>query len=489
MGSEYILQMKNITKNFPGVKALDSVNLNVRSGTVHALMGENGAGKSTLMKILDGLVKPDEGEIWIEGQKVEDLNPKKAAALGVAMIHQELSSAPNLTIAENIYLGREPMRSNMVIDQKKMNCDAETYMKRMKIRYPPTTKASDVSVSIMQLAEICKAISCDAKIIVMDEPTSAITDNEVETLFECIEELKREDVAIIYITHKLDELFRIADDVTVLRDGQWIGTESASSLDTDRVISMMIGRELSNIFPKKFVEIGEEELCVENLTREGVFQNVSFSVRRGEILGVAGLIGAGRTETMRCIFGLDKLTNGRIILEGQEIKIHNPSDALKYGIAMVPEDRKESGLVLGMSIKENITMAFLKDFVKGIAIDRKLQAKRTQEIIDLLHIKTNNRENTADSLSGGNQQKVVLGKWLISNVKVLILDEPTRGVDVGAKSEIHKLMCQLAGEGLAVIMISSELPEVLGMSDRILVMHEGKLKGQLMRGEADQRRL
>ena len=488
MESNYILSMKNITKIFPGVKALDRVNLNVRAGTVHALMGENGAGKSTLMKILDGLIQPDAGEIWINGKLTEALTPKKAAALGVAMIHQELSSAPNLTIAENIFLGREPMRG-CAIDQKAMLRDAEIYMKRMRIRYPPTTKAGDVSVSIMQLVEICKAISCNAKIIVMDEPTSAITDAEVDTLFECIKELKQAGVAIIYITHKLDELFRIADDVTVLRDGQWIGTAPAKELDKDRVISMMIGRELSNVFPKEFATISSEALRVENLSRKGIFRDISFSVRHGEILGIAGLIGSGRTETMQCIFGLDRPDAGSIYLDGKPVTIRCPSDALKHGIAMVPEDRKVSGLVLGMSIKENITLAFLSEFMSGIAINSRKEKACAQSIIDMLHIKTKDQRNHADSLSGGNQQKIVLGKWLVSDVEVLIMDEPTRGVDVGAKAEIHKIMCQLAQKGLAIIMISSELPEVLGMSDRILVMHEGRLKGELQRDEADQEKI
>lgn len=488
MEGNYILSMRNITKTFPGVKALDKVNLNVRAGTVHALMGENGAGKSTLMKILDGLIQPDEGEVWIDGKRAEALTPKKAASLGVAMIHQELSSAPNLTLAENIFLGREPMRG-CAIDHKAMLRDAETYMKRMKIKYPSTTKAGEVSVSIMQLVEICKAISCNAKIIVMDEPTSAITDAEVDTLFECIEELKREGVAVIYITHKLDELFRIADDVTVLRDGQWIGTAPAEELDNDRVISMMIGRELSNVFPKEFAPIGEEALRVEGLSRKGTFSDISFSVRHGEILGIAGLIGSGRTETMRCIFGLDRADAGSIYLDGKPISVKSPGDALKHGIAMVPEDRKVSGLVLGMSIKENITLAFLKEFVSGVAINLRKEGKRAQDIIDMLRIKTKDQNNRADSLSGGNQQKIVLGKWLISDVKVLILDEPTRGVDIGAKAEIHKIMCQLAKEGMSIIMISSELPEVLGMSDRILVMHEGRLKGELQRDEANQERI
>lgn len=490
MTEQNMLQMKNITKGFPGVQALRSVSLTVRAGTVHALMGENGAGKSTLMKILDGLIQPDEGEIWIGSECVGALSPKKAAAHGVAMIHQELSAVLNLTIAENIFLGREPLLSyGRGIDYKTMYRQAAEYMQLMKIKYAPTTKMGDISVSVMQLVEICKALSCNAKIIVMDEPTSAITDNEVDSLFECIKQLKQDGVAIIYITHKLDELFRIADDVTVLRDGQWIGSAPAASLTKNQVISMMIGRELTDIFPKEFAKITEEALRVENLSRDGVFQNINFSVRHGEILGVAGLIGSGRTEIMRCIFGLDQPTAGKLFLDGKEISVSVPSDALKHGIAMVPEDRKLSGLVLGLSIKKNITLAFLKKFVHGLAISQRAETQRSQEIIDMLRIKTNDAGNRADSLSGGNQQKIVLGKWLISDINVLILDEPTRGVDVGAKSEIHRIMCGLAQKGMAIIMISSELPEVLGMSDRILVMHEGRLKGQLSRNEADQEKI
>lgn len=490
MSDRYLLEMKNITKGFPGVQALQSVDLAVRSGTVHALMGENGAGKSTLMKILDGLMQPDEGEIWIDGVNVGPLTPKKAAAHGVAMIHQELSSVLNLSIAENIFLGREPLLSyGRGIDYKTMYEKAAEYMQRMNIKYPPTTRMGDISVSIMQLVEICKALSCNAKIIVMDEPTSAITENEVDTLFACIEQLKQNGAAVIYITHKLDELFRIADEVTVLRDGQWIGSSPASALDKNQVVSMMIGRELTDIFPKEFAEIKGEALRVERLSRKGVFQDISFSVRHGEILGVAGLIGSGRTEIMRCIFGLDQASEGKLFLDGRAISVHVPQDALQHGIAMVPEDRKLSGLVLGMSIKKNITLAFLQEFVRGIALSEREETKRSQEIIDMLRIKTNDANNRADSLSGGNQQKIVLGKWLISDINVLILDEPTRGVDVGAKSEIHKIMCQLAKKGMAIIMISSELPEVLGMSDRILVMHEGKLKGELQREEASQEKI
>ena len=488
VSTDYVLEMKGITKAFPGVLALDRVNLKVRKGTVHVLVGENGAGKSTLMKILSGQYQIDAGEIHFKGQKLEGQDTKGALEMGISMIHQELSPVLDMTIAENIYLGREPM-NKMFVDFSTMYEETQKLFDRLGLKYSPKAKMRDLSIAAMQLIEITKSISRGASLIIMDEPTSAIADAEVAMLFDQIRDLKAHGVAIIYITHKMDEIFQIADDITIIRDGQYVDSNTAENYDESKLISLMVGRTISNIFPKEEVEIGEPVLELRNVTRYGVFKNVSFTVRKGEILGLAGLIGAGRTEIARAIFGLDPIDEGEILLNGKSLKVSTTSHAIANGIAMVSEDRKAEGLVLCRSVQENISLANLHKFAPGLLIDAGKEDQEAERMRIMLKIKTATLGTAAENLSGGNQQKIVLAKWLLGELKVLILDEPTRGIDVGSKSEIHKLMTQFARQGLAIIMISSELPEVLGMSDRILVMHEGTMTGEVSRLEATQERI
>lgn len=483
--NQYVLEMKNITKAFPGVLALDSVNLNVRPGTVHALIGENGAGKSTLMKVLSGELQIDSGEIYFDGTKLEHNNTKDALNMGIAMIHQELSPVMDMTIAENIFLGREPAKGPFV-NFKKMYADADDLLKKLGLPYKPHTKMRQLSIAGMQLIEIAKSISRKASLVIMDEPTSAITDKEVDMLFHQIADLKASNVAVIYITHKMDEIFKIADDITIIRDGKHIDNNVASFYNENELIRLMVGREIKNVFPKLEAKIGEVVLEVKNLTRTGVFENVNFTVRKGEILGLAGLVGAGRTEVARVIFGLDPFDSGEIFLNGKPAKIPNTTSAIGHGIAMVSEDRKNEGLVLVRSVLENVSLANLKKFAPGFFINKKSEVQQGQVMKEKLRIKVHDMKVIVSTLSGGNQQKVVIAKWLLGDLKVLILDEPTRGIDVGSKSEIHRLMSELAQQGLAVIMISSELPEILGMSDRVVVMHEGQQIGILDRSVATQ---
>lgn len=487
---DLVLEMRGITKRFPGVLALDGVNLSVRSATVHVLVGENGAGKSTLMNILSGSFGIDAGEITFNGQRLDHADTAAALQSGIAMIRQELSPVPEMTVAENIFLGREPMRGlgAIFVDFRKMEADTQALMDRLGLEISPKTKMRDLSIASQQLIEICKAISRDAQLVIMDEPTSAISETEVAMLFRQIADLKGRGVAIIYITHKMDEIFQIADDITVIRDGQFIAAGPASDYDEGKLISQMVGRTISAIFPKEEVPIGEVVLEARGLTRDGVFSDISFSVRKGEILGLAGLIGAGRTEVARAIFGLDALDAGEIQVKGKKVDLHSPVDAISHGIAMVSEDRKAEGLVLCRSVGENISLASL-ELLPGVLIDRKVEAERATRMIKLLQIKTHSADARAENLSGGNQQKIAIAKWLLRDVDLIILDEPTRGIDVGSKSEIHKLMVQLAGKGLAIIMISSELPEILGMSDRVIVMKQGRIAGELMRAEASQEAL
>jgi inositol transport system ATP-binding protein len=485
---DLVLEMRGITKSFPGVKALDGVHLKVRPGRVHVLVGENGAGKSTLMKVLSGEHAIDAGEILFKGMRLTRQNTRGALALGISMIHQELSPVLDMSIAENIFLGREPMHGplGLFVDFKRMQDDTQALLDRLGLRYRATQKMGGLSIAGMQLIEIAKAISRHASLLIMDEPTSAISDTEVSMLFRQIDDLKAHGVAIIYITHKMDEIFRIADDITIIRDGQFVEAGEAGQYNEQKLISLMVGRTISSIFPKEVVPLGEVALEVRGLTRHGVFKDISFTVRRGEILGLAGLVGAGRTEVVRAIFGLDPLDAGEVLLNGQLLRIHRPADAIAQGIAMVSEDRKAEGLVLCRSVQENISLANLQKFAPTLFLDLKAESAEGQRMRSLLHIKTANLDTVVGTLSGGNQQKIVIAKWLLGDLKVLILDEPTRGIDVGSKSEIHKLMTQFAKQGLAIIMISSELPEVLGMSDRVVVMQEGRFKGELPRSEATQ---
>ena len=483
-----VIRMKHISKTFPGVKALKDVSFNVNRGEVHALVGENGAGKSTLMKILAGIYTPDDGEILVRGKPVEIKKPHDALQLGIAMIHQELYPVPEMTVAQNIFLGREPcIKVLPVVKAKKQSMMTKELLESLGVDVSPDTKLSQLSVAETQMVEIVKAISYNTDVIIMDEPSSAITDTEIDRLFEIIRRSAKKNVGIIYISHKMDEIFEIADVTTVLRDGSLIGTLDREKLDHDHLITMMVGRELTDFFPKEFAEIGEVTFEVKNLTKEGKFQDVSFSARRGEILGVAGLMGAGRTEVAEAIMGVDPADSGEIIIQGKRCHIKSPADSIKRKLAFVPEDRKLKGLNLKSSVNDNISIINLNTYCRmNTVINRNKESKAVDGQIDSLRIKTPSRSTMVNSLSGGNQQKVVLAKSLVGNPEILILDEPTRGIDVGAKAEIHRLMCTLAKQGKTVIMISSEMPEILGMSDRVVVLHEGEVTGHFNRDEFDQ---
>ena len=486
---EYVLEMQGIVKVFPGVRALDGVNLRVRPGKVHVICGENGAGKSTLMKIINGTYVADEGTMTYKGQQIGPHTVTDTLKMGIAMIYQELNPIAEMTIAENIWLGREP-RKGMFVDYAKMYADTQELLDQLDIPYNAHQKMYELSIAGHQLVEITKAISVNASVIIMDEPSSAIGDEEIEILFKQIFALREQGVAILYITHKMDEIFRIADEITIIRDGQWIETGPAGDYNPDKLVARMVGREITNVFPKDTtVPIGDVVLDVKNLTQVkedgGRFRNISFQLRKGEILGFAGLVGAGRSEVMRAIFGLDPISSGTVTLDGKEMHVKNTRDAINQGLAMVNEDRRTYGLVLARSIHHNASLVNLKKYTKGLIDDKAITAD-VQKMRQLLQIKIANEDVEAATLSGGNQQKVVLAKWLVGDVKVMILDEPTRGIDVGAKSEIHKLMTNFAREGMGIIMISSELPEILGMSDRVVVMQEGIIQGILDRSEATQ---
>lgn len=488
---EYLLEMRDISKFYPGVKALNRVSFRVRSGSVHALMGENGAGKSTLMKILAGIEHPDEGEVVFSGKKVRFANPRDALREGIAMIHQELMPIPEMTIAENLFLGREFTRKGrLMLDYASMNRKAKELLENIGVHLNPKLKMKHLTVSEMQMIEIAKAISIDSKIIIMDEPTSAITDREVDQLFKVIKRLKSQGKGIIYISHKMNEIFQIADDITVFRDGQYVDTKPADETNNKELIAKMVGRELTDIFPEKRTEMKEPLLTVKNLTKSGKFRNISFTVRRGEIVGIAGLMGSGRSEVMEAIFGLQKLDEGEIYVAGNRVKIRKPSEAIANGIAFLTEDRKAQGLNLLGSIRHNITISSLKRATDSFGFIQGSNEKAfVDRYMDSSKIKASSRDQSVGLLSGGNQQKVVIAKWLMTSPQILILDEPTRGIDVGAKSELYKLMSQFAAEGYGIIMISSELPEILGMSDRILVFHEGGIAGELSGEDATQEKI
>jgi inositol transport system ATP-binding protein len=485
-GMDSILIMENISKSFPGVHALSEVNLTVRRGTVHALMGENGAGKSTLMKVLIGMYIPESGTVTFEGKPVKIAGTEDALKLGISMIHQELSPVPYMTVAENIWLGREPLGRFGMIDKRKMVADTRTLLDRLEIHINPTAVMRDLSVANTQMVEIAKAISYDSSLIIMDEPTSAITEREVAHLFRMIRALKAKGVAVIYITHKMDEVFQIADDITVFRDGKHIATVPAAETDRNRLIAMMVGRELTNIFPKEDAPIGEVVLSVHHLTRKGMIEDVSFDLRRGEILGIAGLMGAGRTEVIEGIFGIKKIDGGEILVRGRKVTIASPADAIRNGMALLTEDRKLTGIMGVLPVRDNMMIASLPSYSSAGFLNARLINETCNRERSRLEIKTPNMDQVIKLLSGGNQQKVLVSRWLLTTPDILILDEPTRGIDVGAKAEIHRLMCKLAQEGKAIIMISSELPEILGMSDRVLVMHEGKVGGIFARADATQ---
>lgn len=481
-----ILLMESISKSFPGVKALSDVRFTVRKGTVHALMGENGAGKSTLMKVLNGMFAPDSGLITFKGQHVIIDNTETALKLGISMIHQELSPIPYMTVAENIFLGREPLGKFGFIDKHKLYADTKALLKQLEIDVNPGALMKDLSVASKQMVEIAKAISYDASLLIMDEPTSAITEREVAHLFNIIRSLKAKGVGVIYITHKMDEVFQIADEITVLRDGKHIATVHTSQTNRDELITMMVGRKLTALFPKEEAPIGEIMLSVRNLTRKGIVENISFDLRRGEILGIAGLMGAGRTEVIEGIFGIHKIDQGEIFIKGKKAKIRTPADAIRLGVALLTEERKLNGIMSVLSVRDNIMVASLANYEKRGFLEKRRIESTCENEKNRLNIKTPSMNQLIKLLSGGNQQKVLISRWLLTKPDILILDEPTRGIDVGTKAEIHKLMCLFAKDGKAIIMISSELPEILGMSDRVLVMHEGRVKGIFERKDVTQ---
>ena len=484
---EFILEMRNIVKLFPGVRALDGMKLQVRPGRVHIIAGENGAGKSTLVKVINGDYAPDQGEVLYKGKKLGKRTIMDTIHMGISMIRQEMNPVKLMTVAENIFLGREPQKKlKRFVDFKKMNGDTAVILKELNIPYEPSEKLSTISIAGQQQVEIAKAISTNASIIIMDEPTSAISDHEVAILFKQIESLKKKGVAIIYITHKMDEIFKIGDDITIIRDGKWISSGPITDYDIDKVISLMVGRKIKNIFPKVEAPIGEVVMEIRNFSRRGTFNNINFTLRKGEILGFSGLVGAGRSELMRGIFGLDERDSGEIYIHGEKVEIKESGDAIKLGIAMASEDRRAEGIIPVRSTRENISLAFIRKLTKYGIINNKLEKKMTSKLIDDLKIKVSSPEQEIRNLSGGNQQKVILAKWLIGNSEILILDEPTRGIDVASKAEIHELMCKCVKNGMAIIMISSELPEVLAMSDRILIMCEGQIRGELNREQASQ---
>lgn len=482
---EKILEMKHVTKTFPGVKALDDVHLNVYQGQVMALLGENGAGKSTLMKILSGVYSKSEGTIRFKGQDVEMKGPKDAQDLGIAIIHQELNLIEEMSIGENIFLGREPKKFLNVMDWQALMKKSEDLLTSLNIKVDPRKSVKNFSIGNKQMFEIAKALSLDAELIIMDEPTDALTDQETESLFEVIRALKAEGKSIVYISHRLKEIFEICDDVTVLRDGQFIAEKSVSEINEDMLIELMVGRKLEDQYPYLNSDSGDVVLKVHELKNAHV-RNISFELKKGEILGVAGLMGAGRTELAKTLFGHFKMDSGSVELDGQPLTIKSEKQAIESGITYVSEDRKKDGLVLGMSVKENMSMSALKRLSKSGLINQSLEKKMADDFVGHLSIKTPSLNQKIKFLSGGNQQKVSISKSLMTDPKVLILDEPTRGVDVGAKKEIYDLMNEFKEKGMAILMISSEIPELLGMCDRIMVMHEGTISGIIHRSTANQ---
>lgn len=483
--AEYKLELKGVSKSFPGVKALDNVQLSLRPGTVHALMGENGAGKSTLMKCLFGIYKMDAGEIYLDGQKIEVNNPDEAMKHGIAMVHQELQPVPARSVAENLYLGRFPTKDIgpiKLIDHKKMYEETEKWLKEVKMDFDPKAQLGTLSVGQMQSVEIAKAVSQQAKVVIFDEPTSSLSDNEVEALFRIMNDLRDKGVTMVYISHKMDEIKRIADDITVMRDGTYVGTWPAAELSTDQIIAKMVGRELTNVYPARESTPGEVVMEIKNLCsiHSKSFQDVSFTLRKGEILGFGGLVGAQRTELMEGIFGIRGVASGEVYMHGRKVKIKHPIDAMNAGIGLITEDRRGNGIFGCLSIKDNVGVSIYNKYLKAkLILDHKKINRIVDESIKKLSIKTPSMNEHIANLSGGNQQKVIISRWLANDPDVLIMDEPTRGIDVGAKHEIYEIMNELASQGKAIIMISSEMSELLGMADRVCVMCNGRLTGEI----------
>ncbi|MDI9349653.1 MAG: sugar ABC transporter ATP-binding protein [Candidatus Symbiobacter sp.] len=484
---DYILEVDKVRKEFPGVVALDQVQLKIRPGTVHALMGENGAGKSTLMKIIAGIYTPDQGEVRFAGQKLTIKTPLDALNCGIAMIHQELNLMNTMSVAENVWIRREPRNRFGLIDHEKMRQMTQELFDNLKIKLDPVARVGSLTVAQKQMIEITKAVSYNSDVLIMDEPSSAITESEVAHLFAIIRDLRARGVGIVYITHKMNEVFEIADELTVFRDGKFIATVDAAKATRDDIIRMMVGREITEMFPKIECPIGDVMLEVKNLTLPGVFHNISFTLRKGEILGLAGLVGSGRSNVAEALFGVTPAASGDILINGKKTLITSPQVAMQNGMAFLTEDRKETGCFLILNCLENIQMALITRAQVNRAgfVQQQAVTRLAAEFAAKLRVKTPNLQEIVENLSGGNQQKLLIARWLLTNPSILILDEPTRGIDVGAKAEIHRLITQLAGQGVAVLMISSELPEILGMSDRIMVMHEGRVSGFLNRDEAD----
>ena len=475
---EVFFEMRHISKSFPGVKALDDVGFSVAEGEVRALVGENGAGKSTLMKILNGNYRKDEGQILIDGKEVQITDPLVAASYGISIIFQELNLVDQLSIAENIYAGRLS-KGMKPIDWKKINQQAKEVLDRIGYDVDPRTEVGSLTVAGKQMVEIAKALSRDCRIILMDEPSATLTKNELRALFDIIRDLKEKGIAVIYISHRMEEIFEICDSATVMRDGKLIGTVQVNEVTADQIVEMMVGREVSSAYPKRTTQPGEEVLRVEHLCRKDRTQNVSFTLRRGEVLGIAGLVGAGRTEIMRGLFGVDYISSCDVYIRGEKVRITSPASAKRHGIAFLTEDRKVEGLTLDFTIKSNMSMANLPKLKKGLLTSGKIENQIADEYIQKINVKTPSRDQKVGNLSGGNQQKVVIGKWLNADPDILIMDEPTRGIDVGAKREIYEIINDLVGQGKSVILISSELPEVLGMSDRVLVVKDDAIAAEL----------
>jgi rhamnose transport system ATP-binding protein len=485
--SEYILELKGISKYFPGVKALDNVHFQLKPGEIHALMGENGAGKSTFIKVIMGVNIPEKGEIFFNGKKVRFRNTREAQALGIAAIYQHSTDYPDLSVTENIFLGHEDVSPRMKkIQWKSMNAKAQALLDRLDASFDAKTQMSDLSVAQKQLVEIAKALSMDAKILIMDEPTASLSNRECEELYKTTLKLKEQGVSVIFISHRIEDIYRLADRVTVFRDGQYIGTWDMAGLSKQKLIEAMVGRKIDQLFPKRKVPIGKEVLRVENLSLAGYFADVSFCVHRGEILALTGLVGAGRSEVCESVYGIRHPDSGKVYLEGKELRIENPWDAIGAGIGLLPEDRQQQGLVLNWELSKNISLINLDKYVKKGFYHIPEEKKDAQELCEKLSVKMTDVSDLASSLSGGNQQKVVVAKLLNTDLKVIILDEPTKGVDIGAKTAIYDIMCSLAERGYGVIMISSEMPEVLGMSDSIVVMKEGRVTATLKTKQADQ---
>ena len=489
MENSVLLQMKNIHKQFPGVYALRNVDFELRAGEVHALLGENGAGKSTLIKVLGGIYSIDQGEIFIDGNQVNIANVSDAQKNGISIIHQELVLVPYMTVAENIFLGREPLNALRMVDYDKMNSDAQALLDAYGLNIRADRRLGKLTTASQQMIEIIKAISFNSRILVMDEPTSSLSDKEVDYLFDTIRRLKSEGVGIIYISHRMSELNTISDRVTVMRDGEYVGTKVTKETDNSELISMMVGRELTNYYTRTYSAVDETVLEVKGLNSGSFLKNINFDLKKGEILGFAGLVGAGRSEVMRCLFGIDPIESGEIQINGTKVDIKNPQQAMKNGLALVPESRKEEALFLQQSVQFNTTIKVLEEFMHGVFVNSSKEIDIAQKYVDDMSIKTPSLSQVVGNLSGGNQQKVVIGRWLATAPNILILDEPTRGVDVGAKAEIYAIMNELAKQGVSIIMVSSELPEVINMSDRVVVMSNGIVAGCLDRVELSQEKI